>query len=76
MRHRAALGVSEQTDAIVAIVSEETGSISVAVDGLLKRHLESDTFEQLLREALLPAEVTEGKSRFRFRRKEKSDAGK
>ena len=39
MRHRAGIGVSENSDAVVAIVSEETGSISVAVNGMLKRHL-------------------------------------
>jgi diadenylate cyclase len=56
MRHRAGIGVSEQSDAVVVIVSEETGGISVAVDGLLKRHLSPDTFEALLRHELLPAE--------------------
>ncbi len=38
-RHRAGVGVSELTDAVVVIVSEETGTISVAVGGMLKRHL-------------------------------------
>ena len=47
-RHRSAIGISEVTDAVVAIVSEETGSISVAVGGMLKRHLAQDTFEKLL----------------------------
>lgn len=56
MRHRAALGISEQTDAVVAIVSEETGGISIAVDGMLKRHLSQDTFETLLRNELLSDE--------------------
>ena len=53
MRHRAAIGISEHSDAVVAIVSEETGAISVAVDGLLKRHLTSDTFEKILRNELI-----------------------
>ncbi|MBQ6249683.1 MAG: diadenylate cyclase CdaA, partial [Oscillospiraceae bacterium] len=39
MRHRAGIGMSENSDAVVVIVSEETGSISVAVGGMLKRHL-------------------------------------
>ena len=56
MRHRAGIGVTEHTDAVTIIVSEETGGISVAVDGLLKRHLSMDTFEALLRRELLPEE--------------------
>lgn len=59
MRHRAGIGVSEQTDAVVAIVSEETGSISVAVNGMLKRHLAPETLERLLRNELMPAEKEE-----------------
>lgn len=59
MRHRAGIGMSEQSDAVVVIVSEETGGISVAVDGLLKRHLAPDTFEALLRRELLPLEEPE-----------------
>ncbi len=53
MRHRAGIGVSERSDAVVAIVSEETGAISVAVGGMLKRHLSTDTFEQILRNELI-----------------------
>lgn len=53
MRHRAAIGMSEHSDAVVATVSEETGAISVAVDGMLKRHLTSDTFEKILRNELI-----------------------
>ena len=53
MRHRAAIGMSEHSDAVVAIVSEENGAISVAVDGLLKRHLTADTFEKILRNELI-----------------------
>ena len=63
MRHRAGIGVSENSDAVVAIVSEETGSISVAVNGMLKRHLSPETLERLLRNELMPAAVDgEGKS--------------
>lgn len=65
MRHRAGIGVSERTDAVVAIVSEETGSISVAVGGMLKRHLAPETLERLLRNELIPMEDSEkGKSTF------------
>jgi diadenylate cyclase len=48
MRHRAGVGISERSDAVAVIVSEQTGTISVAVDGMLKRHLSKDTFEKLL----------------------------
>lgn len=65
MRHRAGIGVSERTDAVVAIVSEETGSISVAVGGMLKRHLAPETLERLLRNELIPMEDSDkGKSTF------------
>ena len=53
MRHRAGIGLSEQSDAVVVIVSEETGSISVAIEGMLKRHLTAATFEKLLRSELI-----------------------
>lgn len=53
MRHRAGIGISEHSDAIAVIVSEETGSISAAVDGMLKRHLAPETLERLLRNELL-----------------------
>ena len=53
MRHRAGIGISEHSDAVVVIVSEETGSISAAVGGMLKRHLAPETLEALLRRELL-----------------------
>ena len=53
-RHRAGVGISEVSDAVVVIVSEETGTISVAVDGMLKRHLASKTLERLLHNELCP----------------------
>ena len=55
-RHRAGLGVSERSDAVVVIVSEETGNISLAIDGMLKRHLSADVLEAQLRQELLPGE--------------------
>ena len=55
-RHRAGVGISEVSDAVVVIVSEETGTISVAVGGMLKRHLAAKTLEKLLRNELCPAE--------------------
>ena len=59
MRHRAGIGMSENSDAVVVIVSEETGSISVAIGGMLKRHLKPETLENLLRNELLPQEENE-----------------
>lgn len=58
-RHRAGVGMSEASDAVVVIVSEETGTISVAVGGMLKRHLASQTLERLLINELCPDEATE-----------------
>ena len=67
MRHRAGIGASEHTDAVGAIVSEETGSISVAVGGMLKRHLAPETLERLLRNELLPErENDEAASKFKL----------
>ena len=54
MRHRAGIGISESSDAVVAIVSEETGSISVAFNGILNRNLSPETLEKLLRTELMP----------------------
>ena len=51
-RHRAGVGMSEASDAVVVIVSEETGTISVAVGGMLKRHLAPQTLERLLHNEL------------------------
>ena len=53
-RHRAGVGMSEVSDAVVVIVSEETGTISVAVGGMLKRHLTARTLERLLKNELSP----------------------
>ena len=55
-RHRAGVGTSEVTDAVVVIVSEETGTISVAVGGMLRRHLAPQTLERLLTTELIPNE--------------------
>ena len=63
MRHRAGIGMSENSDAVVVIVSEETGSISVAIGGMLKRHLMPETLENILRNELIPQEETEEKKR-------------
>ena len=56
MRHRAGIGISEQSDAVVIIVSEETGFISVAIEGTLKRHLTPATLDKILRTELIHEE--------------------
>ncbi len=66
MRHRAGIGASEHSDAVVAIVSEETGSISVAVGGMLKRHLAPETLERLLINELMPEQESELKPKFKL----------
>ncbi len=53
-RHRAAIGMSENSDAIVIVVSEETGTISIAENGDLQRPLTRDTLKKILRTKLLP----------------------
>ena len=53
-RHRAAVGISEVSDAVAVVVSEETGGISVAIGGVLKRHLTPETLEKLLLNELCP----------------------
>ncbi|MBO5689959.1 MAG: diadenylate cyclase CdaA [Lentisphaeria bacterium] len=51
-RHRAALGVSEETDAVVVVVSEETGIISICAGGILKRDLPPEQLENYLAELM------------------------
>lgn len=53
-RHRAAIGMSEVSDAIVVVVSEETGQISVAENGVLERDYTKDKLKQHLMEQMLP----------------------
>jgi len=78
-RHRAGIGMSENSDAVVVIVSEETGAISVAIRGMLKRHLTPQTLEKLLTNELIPSiEEQQEKIRLRMpwlRRKEKEANG-
>ncbi len=57
-RHRAGVGMSEKSDAVVIIVSEETGIISIAVDGNLKRGFTEKKFIEYLRGILVPVEAS------------------
>ena len=63
-RHRAGVGMSEVSDAVVVIVSEETGTISVAVGGMLKRHLAPKTLARLLSNELRAGEIPEEQTVF------------
>ena len=73
-RHRAGVGVSEVSDAVVIIVSEETGTISVAVGGMLKRHLAAKTLSRLLHQELCPDPGEQEKTlAVRLRQKLKKD---
>ena len=56
LRHRAAVGLSEETDAVAVVVSEETGSISIAINGELQRNIPEAEFRELLEEIFLPQE--------------------
>lgn len=65
MRHRAGIGLSEQCDAVVVIVSEETGAISVSIDGSLKRHLTEEALGKLLHSELILDEDKQEKRSFK-----------
>jgi diadenylate cyclase len=78
-RHRAGVGISEVSDAVAIIVSEETGTISVAIGGMLKRHLAPQTLEKLLCNELCPKEPTAENNlavRLRQKLKKKEDQTK
>lgn len=56
-RHRAAIGLSEQCDALVVVVSEETGTVSVAENGRIMRHLDMERLKAVLRPAFVTPEA-------------------
>ena len=64
-RHRAAIGISESTDAVTLIVSEETGIISVARGGRLTRHLDAKSLLAVLMDLFVPADAVTLSSIFR-----------
>ena len=72
-RHRSAVGMSENSDAVVVVVSEETGTISVAIGGMLKRQLDPETLRRILETELIPETGDKKKRIFILpRRKEKT----
>ncbi|MGN0525997.1 MAG: diadenylate cyclase CdaA [Acutalibacteraceae bacterium] len=76
-RHRAAIGMSENSDAIAVVVSEETGAISYAKEGILYRNVKtSELREFLLSELVIKNNENEKKFRLPFNSKNKKDSGK
>lgn len=73
-RHRAAIGMSEVSDAVVVVVSEETGQISMAVNGVLTRDYDRDNLILRLEEMLIPPDTeSESKTKRRKKRRENTD---
>lgn len=70
-RHRAGVGISEVTDSLTVIVSEETGRISIAYEGNLERNLNGDTLKERLRE--IQGKQEEGKRRKLWKGREKNE---
>lgn len=60
-RHRAAIGMSENSDAVIVVVSEETGQISIAVNGVLTRNYTRETLKSALEALILPDNAGEKK---------------
>ena len=73
--HRAALGISEETDAVVVVVSEETSQISVAVNGLLSRNYNRESLINVLEGYLIPKsdEKSDSKISLSFLKRKNSD---
>ncbi|MBJ06616.1 MAG: TIGR00159 family protein [Verrucomicrobiaceae bacterium] len=53
LRHRAAIGLTEESDAVTVVVSEETGAVSICVDGKIERNLDEEEFRERLEEIFL-----------------------
>ncbi|MEP4077135.1 diadenylate cyclase CdaA [Haloferula sp.] len=61
LRHRAAMGITEETDAVCVVVSEETGAISICRDGMMERDLEEEVFRERMAEIFLSNNDTDEK---------------
>ena len=75
-RHRAAVGMSESSDSVLVVVSEETGAISVAIGGMLKRHLSPEVLKKVLESELLEPEKPDKRRISSLRNIWKGGAGK
>lgn len=63
-RHRAGLGISQLTDALVIVVSEETGKVSIARDGIMTRGVKIDRFKGIIRSVFSPPKTTISSTNF------------
>lgn len=74
-RHRAAIGMSEQSDAILVVVSEETGDVSFAREGKLTRDVQTAVLREVLLESLMTDKDTSKQKTKKFFKSKKSDGG-
>ena len=75
-RHRAAVGMSESSDSVLVVVSEETGAISVAIGGMLKWHLSPEILRKVLESELIADDKPDKKGISALRNIWKGGAGK
>lgn len=66
-RHRAGLGISQTTDALIIVISEETGKVSIAREGVITRGIKSDKFKGVIRSIFTPPPARNFKSHFNFK---------
>lgn len=67
-RHRAAIGITEVTDAIVVVVSEETGKISIVSDGILKQNYSYKSLKKELTKLLVPQDTQKGSKKIKTKK--------